>query len=300
MGGKQSKQKSNMYGGSEENGTINWNNLNTEDFSSDIPYLTKMNKDVDKLVSNLQLPETSTSIQNQDVDSVFERIYNKVGDTSSVSNFNTDTALSNSELTDSLDETSAVEYTQNDYSNTSPFISSDMYKDMMEKSSSVENNIFQSGGADEQTSSTMEETQSQSPDPNAATSMDSSLLQMSDGSGTSAEVLDSLPQPDAALMPESSEVVESSDQQNNNSTVDETINQILSIASESDNQGNNTTEDQKQSGGYYPINDNGYYLSSSAHTNTESSVVESTISMNNNKLLSDEIRTSDINMVSVE
>lgn len=296
MGGKHSKQKSNMYGGSEENGTINWNNLNTEDFSSDIPYLAKMNKDVDNLVSNLKLPETNTSTQNHDVDSVFERIYNKVGDTSSVSNFNTDTALSKTELTDSLDETSAVEYTENDYSNTSPFISPDMYKDMMEKSSSVENNILQSGGADETSSTILSTIKSISPDPNAGTSMDSSEMQMSEGSETSVEQPDSLPQPEPSLMPESSEIIESSDQQNNNSTVDETINQILSVASESDNQ----ETDKNQTGGYYPINDNGYYLSSSAHTNTESSVVESTISMNNNKLLSDEIRTSDINMVSVE
>ena len=314
MGAKQSKSK--MHGGSDENATINWNNLNTDEFSSDIPYLTKMDKDVKDLVSNLKLPETDSMVHNSDVDSVFERIYNKIGDTNNNSqNINTDTNLS-----DSIDNTSAIDIgdTEN-YSSTSPFISSDMYNSILEKSSSINPPVIQNGGAEEtSTTNTGSTVVSESPKNEQATESVSPVLSSSmdinDGTTndnkneTSSEQQQSVtPVP---VMPNVNAEEETTDEVKNNSVVTETkttsprtaIASVFSPKIPNINANTASTPVQNnptQAGGYGPI-DNGYYMSSSAHTDGDSSVIESTISMENNKLLSDSINTSDINMVSVE
>ena len=310
MGAKQSKSKSNMNGGSDENATINWNNLNTDEFSSDIPYLTKMDKDVKSLVSNLKLPETDSMVHNSDVDSIFEKIYNKITDTNN-SSYNSENLNTETNLTESLNNTSVVDLGETEnYSSTSPFISSDMYNNMLDRSSSIDSTLIQAGGAGEETSTTYTGSTVVSDTPNkeqateSATPRLSSSIDVNDGTtndkpsetSVSPEQQESVtPVPVMANTEEDEDEDEDEVESNTAVTEEKTIspeNVIASVFSPA-------LPNPNQTGGYGPI-DNEYYMSSSAHTEGDSSVIESTISMGNNKLLSDSINTSDINMVSVE
>jgi hypothetical protein len=306
MGAKQSKSKSNMNGGSDENATINWNNLNTDEFSSDIPYLTKMDKDVKSLVSNLKLPETDSMVHNSDVDSIFEKIYNKITDTNN-SSYNSENLNTETNLTESLNNTSVVDLGETEnYSSTSPFISSDMYNNMLDRSSSIDSTLIQAGGAGEETSTTytgstvVSETPNKEQATESATPNLSSSMDVNDGTtndkpsetSVSPEQQESVTPVPAMANPDEDEV-----ESNTAVTEEKTIspeNVIASVFSPA-----LPNPNPNQTGGYGPI-DNEYYMSSSAHTEGDSSVIESTISMGNNKLLSDSINTSDINMVSVE
>jgi hypothetical protein len=125
--------------------SLNWDKINTESMSSSVPNLNTINKDAQKLVSNLNIEENIDLEQTEsDNENIFTWIRKLDGDQSQPqSNHQENVSGNNTE----------------DFSDTSPFISSDMYKYLMNNNSSetsvgnLENN--QVGGAkDSSTSST--------------------------------------------------------------------------------------------------------------------------------------------------
>jgi hypothetical protein len=96
-------------GNSKENkeDTINWNNLQTDNISSTRPNIKGMNKDVQRLVLNLNYPEISEN-----------------------SEFNSKYLLSNNI---NLKENNNLNISEIDNNSTSPFISSEMYKYIVDK-----------------------------------------------------------------------------------------------------------------------------------------------------------------------
>ncbi len=99
-------------GNSKENEeTINWNNINTENISSARPILKGgMYKDVQNLVLNLNNPELSEN-----------------------SEFNVKYLLSNNKSNLMVNDNSNLNFSENDNNSTSPFISSEMYKYIVNK-----------------------------------------------------------------------------------------------------------------------------------------------------------------------
>ena len=201
------------------NSAAGFNNSQQQDISSTIPYLRKLNTDAKNLINNLPVPTANITnfndTENYDMYKIFEK--NKVEST----DFNAT------------------------FSDTSPFISSDLYNNL----------IKQSGGGEDE-------------DEDSSTTSSSS-----DKKTTKSE-----------LQEEMEEAVEIAD---SNQSPENKVMSDISDISVSD------IPDEVS---------NGSYVSSSAHTDgvASSSSNISTISIGNNKILSDSVNTSDINMISVE
>ena len=99
--------------------TINWNNINTDDMSTTDPNLKGISRDAANLINHLQIPPV------QEINSEVENIFKAMSPTPTQKN----------------NESVAVE--EDSFSDTSPFISSDMYKYLMDDTKVVE----QAGGA---------------------------------------------------------------------------------------------------------------------------------------------------------
>ena len=201
------------------NSAAGFNNSQQQDISSTIPYLRKLNTDAKNLINNLPVPTANITnfndTENYDMYKIFEK--NKVEST----DFNAT------------------------FSDTSPFISSDLYNNLIKQSGGGE-------GEDEDSSTTSSS---------------------SDKKTTKSE-----------LQEEMEEAVEIAD--SNQSPENKVMSDISDIS----------VSDIPDEGS------NGSYVSSSAHTDgvASSSSNISTISIGNNKILSDSVNTSDINMISVE
>jgi len=116
--------------------SINWDNINTESMSSTVPTLKKISKDAEQLVSNLNVDK---NLHLSETDSDNENLF---------------TWIKNMDKEPRNDEKS-----ENSFSDTSPFISPDMYKHLMNNSERITTSSFnQQGGAikddDSSTSST--------------------------------------------------------------------------------------------------------------------------------------------------
>lgn len=290
------------------NDTIEWNNLNTDDMSSSIAIggYDNLNKDAKELVSrlNTNFVKKESISYNNDNNQVFQKNYN---------NLNSKT----------------------DYSKTSPFISSEMYNYLLENSSSSNLEEVQKGGRLETSSTDLESNNSSV---NIDKLSDSSLdLIGGDDSDENTEddhsdehdkkekkdddeeededdenedeskkkeFNDSLVTTDNDLVDEAGNVNETSDNQELETaesmvdTEEETLENNHNEDKDDDEEENDNDEleeddEEEQMGGAFG------YTSSSAHSN-ESSEYDTTISVGNNKVLSDSINTSDINMVSVD
>jgi len=204
------------------NSAAGFNNSQQQDISSTIPYLRKLNTDAKNLINNLPVPTANITnfndTENYDMYKIFEK--NKVEST----DFNAT------------------------FSDTSPFISSDLYNNL----------IKQSGGGEDE-------------DEDSSTTSSSS-----DKKTTKSE-----------LQEEMEEAVEIAD---SNQSPE---NKVMSVMSDISDISVSDIPDEVS---------NGSYVSSSAHTDgvASSSSNISTISIGNNKILSDSVNTSDINMISVE
>lgn len=192
------------------------NNTREQDISSTIPYLRKLNADAKHLINNLDVPTANithfTETDNYDMYKIFEQ--NKVD----TNDFNAT------------------------FSDTSPFISSDLYNNL----------VKQSGGG---------EGEGEGEDDDSSTSSSSNELE-----------------PSNPLEQEMEDAEEMSARGDDNDISEG----LLSVNSASYS--------------------NGSYVSSSAHTDgiASSSSNVTTISIGNNKVLSDSVNTSDINMISIE
>lgn len=119
MGGKSSK----------ENTDTKWNNMKTDDISSYIPHLNSLSKDAKKLISNLTIPSFSETQSSEfDLNKFIGNINNQLGPN--------DKKAFNKIIDEMSSEASA----------TSPFISSDVYKNMLNSTTSSEMPVKQSGG----------------------------------------------------------------------------------------------------------------------------------------------------------
>lgn len=253
--------------------TINWNNINTEDVSSSIHYLKNISKDAQELVSRLR---TNNKYLNKTEIDNFQNLY--------ISNKNNDT----------------------DYSKTSPFISSEMYNYLIENSS--ENNL-QQGGANKKTKKNKKAETSSTDDDKTKTSesSDIDLAQLTDDltgdlTDSSMDIDDTIKEDmetnndgDTLSLDEIDDdgMEDTNDEANETEMAEEAEEFDDNIEEkEEEDEDEEDEEDMMEGGG---IN----YTSSSAHT-SESSNYDTTVSVGNNRVLSDSIRTSDINMVSIE
>ena len=115
--------------------SLNWDKINTESMSSTVPNLTNINKDAQALISKLNIDD---KINLEETESENENLFTWIK------------KAENEKV-----EVEAKENSDN-FSDTSPFISSDMYKYLMENNSSnTSEQLEQQGGAgDSSTSST--------------------------------------------------------------------------------------------------------------------------------------------------
>ena len=114
---------------SKESTDTKWNNMKTEDISSYIPHLNSLSKDAKKLISNLTIPTFSETQSSEfDIDKFIGNINNKLGPN--------DKKTFNKIIDEMSSEVSA----------TSPFISSDVYKNMLNSATSSDQQIVQAGG----------------------------------------------------------------------------------------------------------------------------------------------------------
>lgn len=195
--------------------SLNWDKINTESMSSTVPNLTNINKDAESLISKLNI---DNNINIEETESENENLFTWI------KNIGEDKKVETKEVN------------EENFSDTSPFISSDMYKYLMENNSSVtsEQKAEQKGGAgDSSTSST-----SSSP---------------------------------------KKKVNKKSNSKKAKKVVSEKFTESSSVMSGGDLS----------------------YISSSAHTENKSSELEETsISVQNNTMLSSSVNTSDINYIS--
>ena len=102
--------------------SLNWDKINTESMSSTVPNLNTINKDAQKLVSNLNIEQ---NIDLEQTESENENIFTWIR-----------------KLDEPENQTQTIKVVENnrnnseDFSDTSPFISSDMYKYLMNNNSS--------------------------------------------------------------------------------------------------------------------------------------------------------------------
>jgi len=114
---------------SKENTDTKWNNMKTDDISSYIPHLNSLSKDAKKLISNLTIPTFSETQSSEfDINKFMGDINNKLG--------TTDKKVFNKIIDEMSSEVSA----------TSPFISSDVYQNMLNSTTSADQPVVQAGG----------------------------------------------------------------------------------------------------------------------------------------------------------
>jgi ElaB/YqjD/DUF883 family membrane-anchored ribosome-binding protein len=114
---------------SKENTDTKWNNMKTDDISSYIPHLNSLSKDAKKLISNLTIPTfTDTQSSEFNIDKFMNDINSKLG--------TTDKKVFNKIIDEMSSEVSA----------TSPFISSDVYQNMLNSTTSTDQPAVQAGG----------------------------------------------------------------------------------------------------------------------------------------------------------
>jgi len=112
--------------------SINWDNINTESMSSTLPALKKISKDAEQLISKLDVAQT---INMNETDSDSENVF------SWINNIDKPDHTNNNDI---------------EFSDTSAFISSDMYKYLMNNSDKddTSSHMGQVGGAINEDSST--------------------------------------------------------------------------------------------------------------------------------------------------
>lgn len=245
---------------------IGINNNEEATVSSTIPYLKKMEKDAKNLVLNIKpVPENNT---NNDIF----------------------TETENYELYKIFEKNLNIPQPSNEFSETSPFISSDAYNNLIKN---------QKGGGDDDESSTSSSdngnSSAETSDIDLVSKSESDQQEMNQEENSPEMTSDSeeLVLTDTVQKPKKKEM-ESPEEENSDEQPSE---QSSEQSPEMEMSSENMSTDSDMSTG----NPNFSYLSSSAHTdNIDSSTNVTTVSVGNRKLLSDSINTSDINMISID
>jgi hypothetical protein len=129
MGAKSSKEK-------RQNTDTRWNNIKTDNMSATVPNLNNLSKDAKKLIASLNLPHiTETATSEFTVNHIMDKIN---------SNLNKEDKVKFNQILDSMTTPNASE----NFSNTSPFITEEMYNSLINsETSDLDNNITMKGGA---------------------------------------------------------------------------------------------------------------------------------------------------------
>ena len=292
----------------DNNDTIDWNNINTEDMSSTIAIGgASINKDAKELVSRLDI--SSLRDNNLDENNKSNDIFKKLYKTNN---------------------------TKSDYSKTSPFISSEMYNYLLENSSSsnIENGIQKGGrletsSTDQNNSDNLESRMNRVMD-----NLTDSSIEINGGDDDSEEKKENKENKEEEKEEEEDEEEDEEDEgeETNSLETTEAINEAGDINDtvtneelktaesqvddeddddddDDDNDDDDNDDDDDEEDDSKELEDDSSddnqiggkigYTSSSAHT-SKSSEYDTTISIGNNKILSESINTSDINMVSVD
>jgi len=120
-----------------ETETINWNNIKTENISSTMPNFNGLSKEAKDLIASLNIPTITESETS-------EFTVNHILDKISTSLNNEDKNKFNQLLQKVSSQTTSE---GDDFSNTSPFISSEMYEYLVNNKSSEQEKKNQQGGA---------------------------------------------------------------------------------------------------------------------------------------------------------
>lgn len=114
--------------------SLNWDKINTESMSTSIPNINNISKDANELISNLSINE-QIDLENTDSDN--ENLFTWI-----------------KTIGDDKNETNNDNLKTDSFSETSAFISSDMYKYLMNKNSDSATSNVQVGGGIQEDSST--------------------------------------------------------------------------------------------------------------------------------------------------
>lgn len=245
-------------------GNIMGLNNQEAEISSTIPYLKKMERDAKNLVLNIQPPPSNNNEEN-----VF-------------------TETENYELYKIFEKNLNVSQPVNEFSDTSPFISSDAYNNLMKN---------QKGGGEDD-SSTSESSQENTS--NNTTDIDlvsnSEMSEESENQESENQESENQESEKDSQMSEDSEEMVLTDTVKKPDNMMSSDSEMMQSESEMMSSENLSTDSDMSTGN--PVVS---YLSSSAHSdNIDSSTNITTISIGNRKVLSDSINTSDINMISIE
>jgi hypothetical protein len=122
-------------GSSKDNSdTINWNNIKTENVSSTVPNFNGLSNDAKKLIASLNIPSiTETETTEMDLNNILEKTNDGL---------NPDDKKRFNQLLEQVSSTGS-----DDLSNTSPFISSEMYDYLVNSKTSETEQGKQTGGA---------------------------------------------------------------------------------------------------------------------------------------------------------
>ena len=255
-------------------GNIMGLNNQEAEISSTIPYLKKMERDAKNLVLNIQPPPSNNNAEN-----IF-------------------TETENYELYKIFEKNLNVNQPVNEFSDTSPFISSDAYNNLMKN---------QQGGGDDDSStseSSQENTSNNTTDidlvSNSEMSEESenqeSENQESENQESENQESENQESEQDSQMSEESEEMVLTDTVKKPDNMMSSDSEMMQSESEMMSSENLSTDSEMSTGN--PVVS---YLSSSAHSDIiDSSTNITTISIGNRKVLSDSINTSDINMISIE
>ena len=128
MGAKSSRENTNT--------DKHWNNIKTDNMSATVPNLNNLSKDAKKLIASLNLPHiTETATSEFTVNHIMDKIN---------SNLNKEDKVKFNQILDQMTTPNASE----NFSNTSPFITEEMYNSLINsETSDLDNNITMKGGA---------------------------------------------------------------------------------------------------------------------------------------------------------
>lgn len=114
--------------------TINWNNIKTENISSTVPNFNGLSNDAKKLIASLNIPSiTESETSEMNLNNILDKISSGLG-SADQKKFN--------KLLEQVSSTASE-----DLSNTSPFISSEMYEYLVNSKTSETDQANQTGGA---------------------------------------------------------------------------------------------------------------------------------------------------------
>ena len=124
----------------QQSETINWDNIETDKFSSSMSNFNGLSKDAKTLIASLNIPViTESDISDVNLNNILDKINNKL-DKNDQYKFNK--LLEN------------VSYDSDNLSETSPFISSDMYNYLVNSNMSDSDKVKQTGGSKKSKSKT--------------------------------------------------------------------------------------------------------------------------------------------------